>query len=572
LTLDKYQFEPAGVFILDAPEEHSEKISDVTKFVSEIGGGWRFWRGSLSPWVAGKKASDLISKQMKGTAPELLPTFNYIVTSGNWEEHVSEEKLKAHSGIPDCIYQITSPWLAYGIYGTGCERRLLVRQSLGSNTWRVVTDPIGFLGSMKHEGWNVLDILDAQLAKLQSEGKTRWGIHKKLGALDFTRSFTEFEMEKRILEDRRFFKDLVPFTNDASVPAEAYFPLSVPTETGKWGAWAKFETQIPPNLVPYWRAGIRGIIDARNTSRQILYLYDRGYTGKSFVVNTIQKIMTGLSATLDEDALKSPFWFSGIYGARMINMPDVLDLDLLTNPKIKRYTGRDYCRHEAKGLGAFDVRPNGRIIAHGNEPPRVDINNPSEMTRLLFFSLIRNNDPNHVKDFVVLDDEGNPKKYPSGPLKGQWMYKGNPKYLQDLEDQFWNYMAVCTLDYERLCPTHGDIAPPEEMLEIIAEKCATGDSLAFTEMGDLLEYGTSKKLSNLELRSLMKYCEIAEDKFSDVRKRLLDVRGVRDGGKKKIRNQRCLLGVGLKDGVTITMGNVAFTALPTKLTNNEDVL
>jgi hypothetical protein len=560
LTLDKYQFEPAGVFILDAPEEHAEKISDVTKFVSEKGGSWKYWRGSLSVHIDGQKANVIICKQMKKEAENLLRTFNYIVSVKDWEEHTPEEKQRALAGIPDCIYDLTKDWLAYATYGAGKQRRLLVRQSLVANTWRVVEDPIGFLGSLRYEGGLVLDYLDAKLAELHREGVTRWGIHAKLGVLDFTRAFTEFDLPTRILDDRRYYKELVPFTNDPNTPAEAYFPRDGGGNmAGTWDAWARFETQIPPALIPTWRAAIRGIIDARNKSRQIIYLYDQGYTAKSQVASAIHTVMEGLSATLDEDALNSSFWFSGIYGARFINLPDVKDQELLDNPKIKRITGGDYCRHEGKGDTAFDTQPNCRLMAEANAPQKVDITKLSELLRFLFFPLQRNDDPDFVKPFVVQDKDGNPLRYESGIRKGTWKYKGNPQYQKDLIAQFWDYMVVCEPDYNRLCPTHGDIAAPEEMLDMIAEKCATGESIAFLEMIDnLLEFGKDKRLSNLELRAILKHSDIPEDQFTEIRKKLLDKRGVRDGGAAKVKGHRCLIGVGLRPGVTVTMGNVTF--------------
>jgi len=570
MTLDKFSFEPAGVFLIDAPDDIAEHIDAVSLMVKKKGGHWKFWRGSLSIFRGGENATAKLAREIGKEDALLSPILDWIVSVKTWAKHITEEELQKNSGLPYCIYELTKEWLGYATYGPGCERRLVVRQSQDSNTWRVVADPIGFLGKMLYEGRPLMDWLDSNLYELQEEGKTTWGIHKHLGRLDFTRAFTEMELADRIMEDRRYLKELTPFTNDPTVPSEAYFPLCG-KGTGCIDAWLRFESQVPEKLRPHHRAALRGIIDAQNHSRQILWYQDSGHSGKSSVADAIQEVLAGISATLDEDALKSSFWFSGMYGARFINIPDVHNMDLISNPKIKRLTGGDWCRYEGKCKDPFDVKPNVRIMAHSNPCPHIDISSLAEITRIQFFPLQRNEDPEFVKDFVMKDENGNPLKYTSGFMKGQYKRIGNPKFIQDLKDQFWDYMAFCTPDYERLCPNQGDIPAPQEMLDLIAEKCASGGSLAYTEMlENLLDFGKDRRLSHAELRGVMSYCEIPDNSFVDIRKKLMEIRGVRDGGAKKVEGQRCTLGVGLKGEVSMVMGKIFFAPDIAKTAPKED--
>ena len=502
--LIKVTFEPIGEFTVDAPEQYSETIDQVTAIVAENGGSWKFWKGSLSVMVDGRKTNPKMAALIRSSNPTLIAAFNWVTSVESWERYVSEEQRDSlvSTGLPRVIKELIAPFLAFTTYGPAKVRRILVRQAMTSQTWRVVEDPIGFLGSVRYEGGNLLRYLNAELDRLRVESKTTWGLHPKMGAMSFTRAYEEFELEKRIMEDMDFFKDLVPFTNDPEKPAEAYFPTSGAL-TGSWDAWARFETQIPSSLLNIWRAAIRGIIDDRNSSRQIIYLRDSGYTAKSQVMGAIQKRMDGLSASLDEDALKSTFWFAGIYGARFISMPDVLDKNIVTNPKIKRLTGRDYCRNEAKGVNAFDVQPNARIVAAGQVEQLVDVTSPAEQTRILYFPLQRNDDPEFVKSFVKCDAEGNPMRHSHWAMQGAWMYKGNTQFANDLYEQFWDYMHVCDEAYTELCPNHGDIPMPEEMLELLINQCSSGDTSAYLDiLQHLIDFGPEKRLSNPELKAM----------------------------------------------------------------------
>lgn len=561
MSLAKCTFEPIGVFATEVPEIHVDKLDAVSSFVTEEGGVWKFWRGTISVTLNGKKAIPQMAEKIRDLKPELVSTFLWITAIRSWAEYVSEEQREAQctSGLPRVIKDMISPFFGFTTYGPTKVRRLLVRHSMESQVWRVVEDPIGFLGNQYYEGTNLLRYLNARLHQLQVEGKTKFGYHAKLGILDFTRSFEVYELDKRIMEDLDFYKDLRAFTNDPATPAEAYFPTSG-NRVGSWAAWARFETQIPAHSLMTWRAAIRGIIDDRNSSRQLIYMRDSGYTAKSQVTAAIQKRMEGLSATLDEDALKSPFWFSGIYGARFISMPDVQDNQIITNPKIKRVSGRDFCRMEAKGVNPFDAQPNARFMVAGQIEQRIDVTNPAEQTRILYFPLIRNDDPEFVKSFVKCDAEGNPLRHTHPAMAGAWQYKGNPQFSKDLYDQFWDYMAVCDEAYQELCPEHGDIPMPPEMMDLLIDQCSSGETMAYLEaLQHFIQFGKGLRLSNTELKCLLEHLDVSEDKFREFRKKLKNHSGVKDGGGARVKGDRCLTGVGFREGVTLSaMGKIVF--------------
>ena len=88
--LIKVTFEPIGEFTVDAPEQYSETIDQVTAIVAENGGSWKFWKGSLSVMVDGRKTNPKMAALIRSSNPTLIAAFNWVTSVESWERYVSE--------------------------------------------------------------------------------------------------------------------------------------------------------------------------------------------------------------------------------------------------------------------------------------------------------------------------------------------------------------------------------------------------------------------------------------------------------------------------------------------------
>lgn len=289
-------------------------------------------------------------------------------------------------------------------------------------------------------------------------------------------------------------------SNDPTEPCLNFIDLNgkaKEAEGGETEAWGRFLKKMTPEEGDVFKAFIWSIFDARNHGRQILYLYDDGYSGKSAVMKAIQEaIGKRLCAAVQKDSLSNQFAFSKVWDKRLVTIGDNKNPHLHQSEKMKMLTGSDMGDVERKNRDSFSWVMNAKVMVASNTPLEVNLRERNERTRVLPIKINFTIDQMIEEGIIALDEVGKPKfdKY------------GDPIFVGDgtdwpsrLRDQFWSFMASCRPAYESLCPRHTDIIMPDSCLnnletfsndlmddyQAIFDRICVVDNLAFTTSSEL---------------------------------------------------------------------------------------
>ena len=289
-------------------------------------------------------------------------------------------------------------------------------------------------------------------------------------------------------------------SNDPTEPCFHYIDLegkAKEAEGGETEAWGRFLKKMTPDEGDVFKAFIWSIFDARNHGRQILYLYDDGYSGKSAVMKAIQESLGNrLCGAIQKDSLSNQFAFSKVWDKRLVTIGDNKNTHLHQSEKMKMLTGSDMTDVERKNRDSFSWIMNAKVMVASNTPLEVNLRERNERTRVLPIKINFTIDQMIEEGIVAVDEAGKPKfdKY------------GDPIFVGDgtdwpsrLRDQFWAFMASCRPAYESLCPRHTDIIIPDSCLnnletfsndlmddyQAIFDDICVVDNLAFTRSSEL---------------------------------------------------------------------------------------
>ena len=289
-------------------------------------------------------------------------------------------------------------------------------------------------------------------------------------------------------------------SNDPTEPCLNFIDLNgkaKEAEGGETEAWGRFLKKMTPEEGDVFKAFIWSIFDARNHGRQILYLYDDGYSGKSAVMKAIQEALgTRLCGAVQKDSMSNQFAFSKVWDKRLVTIGDNKNTHLHQSEKMKMLTGNDMADVERKNRDSFSWVMSAKVMVASNTPLEVNLRERNERTRVLPIKINFTIDQMIEEGVVAVDEAGKPKfdKY------------GDPIFVGDgtdwpsrLRDQFWSFMASCRPAYESLCPRHTDIIIPDSCLnnletfsndlmddyQAIFDNICVVDNLAFTRSSEL---------------------------------------------------------------------------------------
>ena len=256
------------------------------------------------------------------------------------------------------------------------------------------------------------------------------------------------------------------FTNDPTVPCFHYYDLeSVKTVEGPYPAWEEFLTRFSEEEADVFKAFVWSIFDAENRGRQCLYLLDRGYSGKSAVINAIANaIGSELHVALSKDSLSNQFAFSKVWDKRFVTIGDNKNQNLVRSQAMHSMLGGDIVDVEYKGRDTFPSRLQCKVFVASNVPLNIDVKARNEYTRVLPIHPDDSDEALIARGIAALDDDGNPRRMSNGNI----IVIGDPTWEGRLIDEFRAFLASCYPVYQRMCPKRMDIIMPERSAEILA--------------------------------------------------------------------------------------------------------
>lgn len=285
-------------------------------------------------------------------------------------------------------------------------------------------------------------------------------------------------------------------STDPKRPCFYYFNENdlIEGETPEWDEWM---LKIPEGFRAVWRAWIFSIFDPMNTSRQLLWITDKGYSGKSSVIDAISRYMKGKGhGAISQSSMADKFGYSTIYGKRFLTYGDAKNPKLIQTEKIHSLLGGDYVDIQFKGEASFTARVHARLLVAANLPPEINLHMRNEVTRLIYIPL--GEDPDWVKakyatvdpktGKVVRDQFGNFEIL--GGNLAEKLFKEMPMFL-----------FKCRQDYYKLCPHRQDIKLSQELKQFMYNHCTSPDQVRHEEFCQSVfdfHYSYWMKLSDLQ--------------------------------------------------------------------------
>lgn len=250
-----------------------------------------------------------------------------------------------------------------------------------------------------------------------------------------------------------------PLTNDPTMPALAYIDLKTLNKTyaGKTSKlWDEFLLQRlhKPEYVSIFKAWTYAIAVGENNSRQEMWLYGNGGTGKSCLCKAFIRGFNRLAhkdicLAASKDTGKSNF-NSELLNKHLLVYPDAKNLKGGMSEFKHNATGGDYMRIEGKNKAATSAFVYLKCLTCSNELPKVDMTDRSQSSRYI------------ILPFTLDDDEM--KRYGLMDNSGQLI--GSSTFQTRLDSEFDCFLASCKEHYERRCTTHSNIDAREALDEL----------------------------------------------------------------------------------------------------------
>lgn len=262
----------------------------------------------------------------------------------------------------------------------------------------------------------------------------------------------------------RISKMPVLYSNDMNEPAITHIDLDkIVDPDGTHPTWDKYMLRYTKDEADVFKAFIWSIFDAKNTGRQLLYIYDaQGFSGKSVLTNAIASVLgEEIVTALQKDSLSNQFAFSKIWNKRLAIIDDNKNPYLIKSEKMHLILGNGLAEVEKKGKNSFSVKLQTKVIASGNTKLSIDPDASHERTRVIVIEPKLTEDM--IKEFAVVDEKGNLVMDRQGKPK----LVGDTSFGQRLIDEFKSFLYECRECYARLCPTRSSIVLSDDMIDSI---------------------------------------------------------------------------------------------------------
>jgi hypothetical protein len=184
--------------------------------------------------------------------------------------------------------------------------------------------------------------------------------------------------------------DIVAEPNDTLTFTTTLIPEIIPSNTlDSIPSWAEFLQRCSdPEAFGAW---IWSIYEPKHKGRQMLYLYGKqGEDGKSVLQSVVYEMFgaeySASVSSLSAVSTQSTFGASGIYGRRLLIIPDLRNNNLLRFPIINQLTGSDPIKIEFKNQTPFSAKLNVRIFICANIEQELE-NKKHDSSRLLWLTV-----------------------------------------------------------------------------------------------------------------------------------------------------------------------------------------
>lgn len=262
--------------------------------------------------------------------------------------------------------------------------------------------------------------------------------------------------ELRTKENSVYSSHILSYSNDEEEAAMHHLELESIIDNSKQSTELNdfLLNRLPAEQIDTFKAFIWSSYVAKNTSRQLIYVYDPdGNSGKSVFFDTVFKPLADINAksTITGRDLTGDFGMESCYHSRVLIFADNKNPQIVRSQLVHTITGHDEITVNPKNQRHFTFTPHISIWAHSNILPEIDIDATHERTRIALFYFKLSEDAK--KQIYITDENGNLLRDDMGFLRS----KGDSKFASKLSSDLPYFLAECKKCYEKLCTTGADI-------------------------------------------------------------------------------------------------------------------
>lgn len=255
---------------------------------------------------------------------------------------------------------------------------------------------------------------------------------------------------------RHFINPPKNITNDPTEAALAYIDLASIPEGTHSDLWDNFllERLHSPEYVSIFKAWVYSVAIGKNNSRQIMWLYGNGGTGKGCMCRALihgfnQLTGKDLCLAASKDTGKSNF-NSELLNKHLMVYADAKNLKSSMSEWWHNITGGDYVRIEGKCKEAISTQVYMKCLVCANDRPQCDMTDRSQSSRFVLLP------------FTLDDDEMKAK----GLMDKNGQIIGSSDFEDHLKEGFMDFLSSCKAHYQKRCPTNSNIDAHEALSEL----------------------------------------------------------------------------------------------------------
>lgn len=326
-----------------------------------------------------------------------------------------------------------------------------------------------------------------------------------LKPLEFKEYLNKLE-EIAVAEPTMRFKRMPEvISNDPQEPANWHFDLNTIPTQGKWYGlprnWRGWMLNIPKHSRGFFMAWVYSIFNAKNKGRQILYLRDGGYSGKSAVGNALADFIGRDRVAVFNPKGINQFSGSIFHEKRLAVCLDSKNQNFLHDGFIHGLSAGDTQGVEYKGKTQISAKLYCKILVASNDAIEV-LNQDNEESRIGYIAM-KKAKPHILKRYFKVNANGELAK----DRDGDYIRKGNNDFEGALIAELPEFLHYCKLAYEKLCPSDMDVEIPYEMKQLIRDSCVAKETMLFDKVIDKqLEFDPAYKVLGYELKDCVVEC------------------------------------------------------------------
>ena len=189
-------------------------------------------------------------------------------------------------------------------------------------------------------------------------------------------------------------------------------------------------------------------MEPKNNGRQVLWIKGDGSDGKGVVMSVIRSIVGESAAALNKDSYSNRFFYSSVYGKRLITYGDCKTPKILESEKIHQITGQDTVQVEFKGQTAFPARMKAKVWICSNLEPEIG-SKAHHRSRLIYLEVAPNSE--------------------------ELIRTGDNRWEEKLKNEVWALLYRAEQAYQSLCPKDGNIKLSDDLGKLIDNQCSSTD-------------------------------------------------------------------------------------------------